>query len=131
MDHIVPTNETAEPYSDPLAQEMIVTLRDNCKQFGIRFFDTNTGAQGIVHIVAPSRASPSRALPLLAATATPRPTGPSRNRLRHRHKSGARHSRHADNGNGQAQDPRISVNGKLKPGVYAKDVILTSSASSV
>jgi 3-isopropylmalate/(R)-2-methylmalate dehydratase large subunit len=55
VDHIVPTNETREPYSDPLAQEMISALRKNCADFGITFFDTNTGRQGVVHIVGPEQ----------------------------------------------------------------------------
>jgi len=32
---------------------MIEALRKNTKDFGIRFFDTNTGTQGIVHMVGP------------------------------------------------------------------------------
>ena len=55
VDHIVPTNELKEPYSDPIAQEMIEALRKNTKDFGIRFFDTNTGTQGIVHMVGPEQ----------------------------------------------------------------------------
>ena len=55
VDHIVPTNETAEPYSDPLADAMIKELRKNCIENDITFFDTNTGKQGIVHIVGPEQ----------------------------------------------------------------------------
>ena len=32
VDHIVPTNEAVEPYSDPLAQGMIEELRKNCAE---------------------------------------------------------------------------------------------------
>ena len=53
VDHIVPTNELVEPYSDPLAQAMIEELRNNCAEHGVTFFDTTTGKQGIVHIVGP------------------------------------------------------------------------------
>ena len=55
VDHIVPTNETIEPYSDSLAQGMIEELRNNCSENDITFFDTNTGHQGIVHIVGPEQ----------------------------------------------------------------------------
>jgi len=55
VDHIVPTNETVEPYSDALAQGMIEELRRNCAENDIKFFDTNTGKQGIVHIVGPEQ----------------------------------------------------------------------------
>ncbi len=125
VDHIVPTNETAEPYSDPLAQEMIVALRDNCKQFGIRFFDTNTGAQGIVHIVGPEQG--------ITQPGTTIACGDS-----HTSTHGAFGAIAFGIGTSQVRDilatqtmamgrlktRRISVNGKLKPGVYAKDVIL-------
>ncbi len=55
VDHIVPTDEREEPFSDPLADEMIKALRANCDEFGIKFFDLPTGAQGIVHIVGPEQ----------------------------------------------------------------------------
>ena len=34
---------------------MIKELRRNCKDFGITFFDTDTGKQGIVHVVGPEQ----------------------------------------------------------------------------
>jgi len=38
VDHIVPTDESEEPFSDKLADEMIKALRVNCEEFGITFF---------------------------------------------------------------------------------------------
>lgn len=55
VDHIVPTNEISEPYSDPLAQKMIDAIRSNTKKHGITFFDTSTGKQGVIHIVGPEQ----------------------------------------------------------------------------
>ena len=56
VDHIVPTNEISEPYSDPLADAMIKELRKNCNDFGVTFFDvSSTGKQGIVHVVGPEQ----------------------------------------------------------------------------
>ena len=55
VDHIVPTNETSEPYSDPLADAMIKELRKNCDDFGVTFFGVGTGKQGIVHVVGPEQ----------------------------------------------------------------------------
>ena len=43
VDHIVPTNELKEPYSDPIAQEMIEALRKNTKDYGIRFYGIPSG----------------------------------------------------------------------------------------
>ena len=53
VDHIVPTDEREEPFSDQLADEMIKALRKNCEEYGITFFDLPSGKQGIVHIVGP------------------------------------------------------------------------------
>src|SRR5476651_295821 len=39
VDHIVPTDQFAEPFRDPVAQEMMDELRRNCGRFGITFFD--------------------------------------------------------------------------------------------
>ncbi|NQT61078.1 MAG: 3-isopropylmalate dehydratase large subunit [Bacteroidetes bacterium] len=55
VDHIVPTNEISEPYSDPLAQNMIDAIRSNTARHGITFFDTDTGKQGVIHIVGPEQ----------------------------------------------------------------------------
>src|SRR5260370_15684288 len=55
VDHIVPTDQRTEPFSDPLADEMIKELRKNCAQFGITYFDIPSGKQGIVHVVGPEQ----------------------------------------------------------------------------
>ena len=55
VDHIVPTDEASEPYSDPLADAMIKELRRNCEDFDITFFDVDTGKQGIIHVVGPEQ----------------------------------------------------------------------------
>jgi len=55
VDHIVPTHTHAEPFDDALAQEMIEELRKNCAQYGITLFDTDSGRQGIVHMVGPEQ----------------------------------------------------------------------------
>ena len=55
VDHIVPTDEINEPYSDPLADAMIKELRKNCEDTGVTFFDVSSGKQGIVHVVGPEQ----------------------------------------------------------------------------
>jgi len=125
VDHIVPTNETAEPYSDPLAQGMIEELRKNCAENNVTFFDTNTGRQGIVHIVGPEQG--------ITQPGTTIACGDS-----HTSTHGAFGAIAFGIGTSQVRDVlatqtialnelkvrRINVNGKLLPGVYAKDVIL-------
>lgn len=125
VDHIVPTNEIAEPYSDPLAQGMIEELRRNCADNGITFFDTNTGKQGIVHIVGPEQG--------ITQPGTTIACGDS-----HTSTHGAFGAIAFGIGTSQVRDVlatqtmalnklkvrRINVDGELAPGVYAKDVIL-------
>ena len=125
VDHIVPTNESVEPYSDGLAQGMIEELRRNCAENGIEFFDTNTGKQGIVHIVGPEQG--------ITQPGTTIACGDS-----HTSTHGAFGAIAFGIGTSQVRDVlatqtialnklkvrRINVDGELGPGVYAKDVIL-------
>jgi 3-isopropylmalate/(R)-2-methylmalate dehydratase large subunit len=125
VDHIVPTDQFSEPYSDPLAQAMIQEIRKNCQEFGITFFDRATGKQGVVHIVGPEQG--------ITQPGTTIACGDS-----HTSTHGAFGAVAFGIGTTQIRDVlatqtmalgqlkvrRIEVNGKLHPGVYAKDVIL-------
>ena len=125
VDHIVPTDEREEPFSDHLADEMIKALRRNCEEFGITFFDLPSGRQGIVHIVGPEQG--------ITQPGTTIACGDS-----HTSTHGAFGAIAFGIGTSQVRDVlatqtmairkprvrRINVDGRLAPGVYAKDVIL-------
>ena len=125
VDHIVPTDQVVEPYRDPLAQAMMDELRKSCAEFGITFFDRATGKQGIVHIVGPEQG--------ITQPGTTIAFGDS-----HTSTHGAFGAIALGIGTSQVRDVlatqtmalgrlkvrRIEVNGRLPPGVYAKDVIL-------
>jgi 3-isopropylmalate/(R)-2-methylmalate dehydratase large subunit len=125
VDHIVPTDQFVEPYRDPLAQAMMDELRRNCAEFGITFFDRATGKQGIVHIVGPEQG--------ITQPGTTIACGDS-----HTSTHGAFGAIAFGIGTTQIRDVlatqtmalgalkvrRINVTGKLRPGVYSKDVIL-------
>ena len=51
MDHAIPTREI--PLWPDEAQAQVGALRDNCDQFGITLWDIKGDIQGIVHVVAP------------------------------------------------------------------------------
>ena len=54
VDHIVPTDEPRPgPSRDAMAEEMLVALERNCREFGIPFFDLGAPGQGIVHVIGP------------------------------------------------------------------------------
>jgi 3-isopropylmalate/(R)-2-methylmalate dehydratase large subunit len=52
-DHNTPTLDIASPVADPISREQIQTLRQNCEQFGIKLFSLGDPAQGIVHVIGP------------------------------------------------------------------------------
>ena len=125
VDHIVPTDTRHEPFEDPLADAMIKELRKNCEAFGITMFDTDSGKQGIVHMVGPEQG--------ITQPGTTIACGDS-----HTATHGAFGAIAFGIGTTQVRDVlatqtmalekskvrRINVSGQLEPGVYAKDVIL-------
>jgi len=125
VDHIVPTSDQQEPFADALADAMIKELRKNCKDNDITFFDIGTGKQGIVHIVGPEQGITQPGMTIACGDS-------------HTSTHGAFGAIAFGIGTSQVRDVlasqtmalgklkvrRINVNGKLRPGVYAKDVIL-------
>ena len=125
VDHIVPTDEANEPYSDALADAMIKELRKNCEETGVTFFDVNSGKQGIVHVVGPEQGLTQPGMTIACGDS-------------HTSTHGAFGSIAFGIGTSQVRDllatqtlalaplkvRRIEVNGDLAAGVYAKDVIL-------
>jgi 3-isopropylmalate/(R)-2-methylmalate dehydratase large subunit len=53
VDHNVPTTDRRLPITDPVSKRQIDTLRENCRQFGIRLYDLDDPLQGIVHVIGP------------------------------------------------------------------------------
>ena len=125
VDHIVPTHVRTEPFEDELANEMIAALRSNCEENGIKMFDLYSGEQGIVHMVGPEQG--------ITQPGTTIACGDS-----HTSTHGAFGAIAFGIGTSQVRDVlatqtmaiskskvrRINVEGELRPGVYAKDVIL-------
>ncbi len=52
-DHNVPTIGIHLPIADPVSRTQVETLRRNCEEFGIRLFPMGDAEQGIVHIIGP------------------------------------------------------------------------------
>jgi 3-isopropylmalate/(R)-2-methylmalate dehydratase large subunit len=125
VDHIVPTQDQARPYADGLAEEMMVAIERNCRDFGIRLFQPGSGKQGVVHIIAPELGLTQPGMTVACGDS-------------HTATHGAFGAIAFGIGTSQVRDVlatqtlsmsrlkvrRIQVDGRLKPGVYAKDVIL-------
>ncbi len=125
VDHIIPTDNQARPLRDTMAEEMFNALEKNTKENGIEFFNTSTGKQGIVHIIAPEQGLTQPGMTICCGDS-------------HTSTHGAFGSLAFGIGTSQVRDVlatqtlaaaklkvrRVEINGKLKPGVYAKDVSL-------
>jgi 3-isopropylmalate/(R)-2-methylmalate dehydratase large subunit len=125
VDHIIPTDTRKQPFADQLAQGMIEALEAACKEFGITYFDVESGHQGIVHVVGPEQGLTQPGLTVACGDS-------------HTATHGAFGAIAFGIGTSQVRDVlatqtmsigklkvrRINVNGKLGAGVYAKDVIL-------
>ncbi len=124
VDHIVPTIDQDAP-QDPLAAEMMQALRTNCDDFGVTYFDLASGKQGIVHVVGPEQGITQPGTTIACGdshTATHGAFGAIAFGI------GTTQVRDVLATQTMAMEPlkvrRIEVTGKLRPGVYAKDVTL-------
>src|SRR5689334_1884789 len=52
-DHNVPTIDIDKPIADPVSRNQVETLRRNCEEFGVRLYPMGDIEQGIVHVVGP------------------------------------------------------------------------------
>lgn len=53
LDHNIPTTNRSLPIADPISRQQVDTMRENCREFGIRLYDLNDVRQGIVHVIGP------------------------------------------------------------------------------
>jgi len=125
VDHIVPTDSKLRPYKDSIAEEMLQSLEKSVKDFGIRFFSPSANENGVVHIIGPERGLTQPGMTICCGDS-------------HTATHGAFGALAFGIGTSQIRDVlatqtlamdklkvrRIEVSGKLRPGVYAKDVIL-------
>src|SRR6476469_4812050 len=129
VDHIVPTSSQKRPFIDLTAEEMTTALERNCREYGIQLFapgDDAAGHQGIVHVIGPEMGLTQPGMTIACGdshTSTHGALGAIAFGI------GTSQVRDVLASQCLALDPlkvrRIDVNGELKPGVYAKDVILT------
>ncbi|MBE1575259.1 3-isopropylmalate dehydratase large subunit [Amycolatopsis roodepoortensis] len=52
-DHNVPTIDIELPIADPVSRTQVDTLRANCAEFGVRLHPMGDAEQGIVHVIGP------------------------------------------------------------------------------
>jgi 3-isopropylmalate/(R)-2-methylmalate dehydratase large subunit len=126
VDHIVPTGARQRPFLDVMAEEMTAALERNCREAGIPLWTPESDNQGIVHVIGPELGLTQPGMTIACGDS-------------HTSTHGALGALAFGIGTSQVRDVlasqclaldplkvrRIDVNGRLAPGVYAKDVILT------
>jgi len=125
VDHIVPTLNQSRPFLDVLAEEMMSSLEKNCREFGIPLYDITNANQGIVHVIGPELGLTQPGMTIACGDS-------------HTSTHGAFGAIAFGIGTSQVRDVlasqclaieplkvrRITVNGSMRGGVYAKDIIL-------
>ncbi|HEY7392824.1 MAG TPA: 3-isopropylmalate dehydratase large subunit, partial [Bryobacteraceae bacterium] len=53
MDHSIPTTDRSLPIVDEIAARQVAQLEANCREFGIPLYGINSEHQGIVHVIGP------------------------------------------------------------------------------
>jgi 3-isopropylmalate/(R)-2-methylmalate dehydratase large subunit len=126
VDHIVPTLTRQRPFLDVMAEEMAAALERNCRDAGIPLWTLDSDQQGIVHVIGPELGLTQPGMTIACGDS-------------HTSTHGALGAIAFGIGTSQVRDVlasqclaveplevrRIDVSGRLRRGVYAKDVILT------
>ena len=126
VDHIVPTSVQMRPFLDVMAEEMTSALERNCREFGISLWAPDSEHQGIVHVIGPELGLTQPGMTLACGDS-------------HTSTHGALGALAFGIGTSQVRDVlasqclaldplkvrRLDISGRLAPGVYAKDLILT------
>jgi 3-isopropylmalate/(R)-2-methylmalate dehydratase large subunit len=124
-DHNVPTIGIELPIADPVSRTQVETLRRNCEEFGIRLYPMGDAEQGIVHIIGPQLGLTQPGMTVVCGDS-------------HTSTHGAFGALAFGIGTSEVEHVlatqtlplrpfktmAITVDGELRPGVTAKDVIL-------
>jgi len=127
-DHNVPTDRREQGLAgiqDPIALEQVVTLDRNCKRHGIEQFDILDQRQGIVHVIGPEQGATLPGMTIVCGDSHTSTHGAFGALAQGIGTSDVEHvlatqcliQR-------KARNYKVKVNGRLAPGVYAKDLIL-------
>ena len=125
MDHSTPTTSRDLPMLDTIGKAQLDQMAKNCKDFGIRLYDLKTTKQGIVHVIGPEQGLTQPGMTIVCGdshTATHGAFGALAFGI------GTSQVGHVFATQCLLQTPSksyaIRVEGALKPGVSAKDIIL-------
>jgi 3-isopropylmalate/(R)-2-methylmalate dehydratase large subunit len=125
VDHNVPTSDRSKPNEDPESAAQIETLAQNARDFGLEYYDEFDKRQGIVHIIGPEQGFTLPGTTIVCGdshTATHGAFGALAYGI------GTSEVEHVLATQTliqtKSKNMRAIVDGKLPPGVTAKDIIL-------
>ena len=125
-DHSTPTTPRSLPILDKVAATQVARLESNCKEFGIRCFGLDSVNQGIVHVIGPEQGLTQPGMTVVCGdshTATHGAFGALAFGI------GTSEVEHVLASQCLLQNKpktyQVRVDGTLRPGVTAKDVILS------
>jgi len=125
LDHSIPTHDPAIPLADAQAARQLAQMETNCREFGIPLYTPATGKQGIVHVIGPEQGWTQPGMTIVCGdshTATHGAFGALAFGI------GTSEVGHVLATQCLLQNkPRsyeVRVDGRLRPGVSAKDIIL-------
>jgi 3-isopropylmalate/(R)-2-methylmalate dehydratase large subunit len=124
-DHSIPTTDRSLPIVDPIAARQLAQLEANCNEFGIRCLGVHSDRQGIVHVIGPELGLTQPGMTVVCGdshTATHGAFGAlafgiGTSEVEHVLATQCLLQR-------ESKTFQVQVNGQLRPGVSAKDIIL-------
>src|ERR1039458_7083113 len=125
VDHSLPTTDRSLPIVDPIAANQLAQLATNCREFGVRLLGIHSPQQGIVHVIGPELGLTQPGMTVVCGdshTATHGAFGAlafgiGTSEVEHVLASQCLLQR-------RSKTFEVRVDGALKPGVSAKDIIL-------
>jgi 3-isopropylmalate/(R)-2-methylmalate dehydratase large subunit len=126
VDHNVPTSDRSHGIDDPESALQVATLAENAREFGIEYYNELDRRQGIVHVVGPEQGFTLPGTTIVCGdshTSTHGAFGALA------HGIGTSEVEHVLATQTliqrKAKNMRVRVDGALRPGVTAKDIILS------
>src|ERR1700729_3869322 len=125
VDHNVPTKDRTQPNPDPESAAQIAYLAENAKLFGLEYFDEFDRRQGIVHIIGPEQGFTLPGTTLVCGDSHTATNGAFGSLAYGIGTSEVEHVLATQTlVQNKSKNMRAMVDGKLPPGVTAKDIIL-------
>src|SRR3978361_1206317 len=125
VDHNIPTTDRSKPNPDPESIEQMEVMADNAREFGITYYNEHDRRQGIVHVIGPEQGFTPPGTTIVCVDSPPSTHGAFGALA---HGIGTSEVEHVLATQTliakKAKNLLVNVEGRLAPGVTAKDIVL-------